>query len=456
MNSTGQGPTAAQEPLGRQEVVTQESLLLAAAERISKIREGRVALHLHLSELRPQNREDGHIRIAVRMLEQSIDTYRGQLFVLSNADVVLLCKDARVADLDAIVFKLRGLFSKDPLTYDESGNGVDRFCSWYEMEYDYDAFFTLCEKLVEDVRARRHKPPPPPMHPLDSKSLAVLQQRLENLDLRPVIRRQAAVGFVPNRNYAELVFQEFFVSMADLQRAVAPDVNLLSNHWMFQHFSQLLDQKILGAVMDLGHLDNWPHTYSLNLNLATLSSGLFRQFEEILSGRGYIIVEVQALDIFADINGFFAARDRLRARGHRLLLDGINAMTMQFMDLVQFGADLIKVSWGPELASPDYQAGLRAALEPVGLERVVLGRCDSEAAIRWGLDQGITQFQGHYIDAMMGAVTIASCDKAEALKCTLQQCINRKGVISGPLRRECGNHGQLDGFPRLAVPRHNR
>lgn len=447
MNTTVQGP------LGRQEVVTQESLLLEAAERIGKIRHGRIALRFHLSELRQQNREDGYLRIALRMLEQSLDNYRGQLFLLANSDIVLLCKDARVSDLDSVIQKLRGLFSKDPLTYVDDGDGVDRFATWYELDYDYDSFLATCQRLASEAKqTRKIQAERQQILPLDAKALSVLQNRLKDIDMTPVIRRQSALG-IAEKSYAEVVFQEFFVSMADLQRAVAPDINLLANRWLFQHFSQMLDQKVLQTLNNLRNLSAYPHTYSLNLNLATVHTPAFKTLAKSLAGRANIVVEVQIVDIFVDIQAYFAARDFLRSQGHRVLIDSVNALTLQFMDLTQFGADLLKLSWSPEFTDPESRRTLSAALDPVGYDRVVLARCDSEASVKWGLAQGIRQFQGRYMDAMLGAVTMAGCDKAKALNCTLQQCVNRRGVVAGPLRGECGNHVNLDGSPRVAAPR---
>jgi hypothetical protein len=95
------------------DVVTQESLLLGAVERIGRIRQGRIAVHVHLSRLRPQNRQDGHVRIALRMLEPMVNAYRGQMFLLTNSDVVFMLKDANLTDVENMIYKLRALFSKE-------------------------------------------------------------------------------------------------------------------------------------------------------------------------------------------------------------------------------------------------------------------------------------------------------------------------------------------------------
>lgn len=93
-------------------------------------------------------------------------------------------------------------------------------------------------------------------------------------------------------------------------------------------------------------------------------------------------------------------------------------------------------------------------LGPLGVDKVLLARCDSEAAIQWGLERGIQRFQGRYVDAMLAAFTMATCDKAAA--CTLQQCIARHAVVTGPLRLECGNNDMLDSAPVIRAPKARR
>ena len=102
------------------------------------------------------------------------------------------------------------------------------------------------------------------------------------------------------------------------------------------------------------------------------------------------------------------------------------------------------------MANDSITADMVSALEPVGFDRVILSRCDSEASVAWGLRQGITRFQGRYLDSIISAVTMEQCNKAG--NCTLAQCINRHGVIAGSPRAECGNNDKLDAFPALKAP----
>ena len=224
---------------------------MAPPNRISRIRDGRVAVHLHLSRLRPQNRQDGHVRIALRMLEPIVNAYRGQMFLLGNSDIVFMLKDPYENDVENMIFKLRALFSKDPLTFADEGDGRDNFCTWYELSNsgDYDAFLVMSRRATAEARLREKEKgsAPPEAQPIHAKSLGTILGRLVSMDASPLIRRQAAI-VIRQESRAEVLFQEFFVAMAELQRFLAPDTNLMGNRWLFQHLSQTLDQRVLRAL----------------------------------------------------------------------------------------------------------------------------------------------------------------------------------------------------------------
>ncbi|CCG39578.1 hypothetical protein [Magnetospirillum molischianum] len=429
-----------------QEVVTPESLLFDAAERVGRLREGRQALHLHLSRLLPANREEGRIRIAFRMFESMVSVYRGQIFLLSNSDIMLICKDAQIPDLDAIVYKLRALFSTDPLTYAESADGTDRFVALYDLECDYEAFFSLCGEMVAEVRKTKIDMAPTPKRlPLEATTLVRVLDGIGNTDIAGVVRRQACIRIV-GHTAAEVEFQEFYMSIADLQKVLAPDIDILCNRWLFQHLSQELDQQVLATLGDAG-FQVLPRAFSLNLNVSTIETPAFRKFEAAVRGKAGLLVEFQMLDVFNNLDGFFHARDRLRTRGHKTVLDGMTSVGLQFMDCELFDTDYVKLSWSQDMLDDIRTAEIQHALAPVGFDRVILSRCETETAISWGLSIGIRMFQGRFLDSMTAAATMGVCDKAAA--CSLAQCTSRHGIITGTIRTECGNADMLDLFPPL-------
>ena len=436
---------------GGPEIVTQESLLLGAAERISRIRDGRLAIHFHLSRLKPQNRQEGHIRIALRMLEPMVNAYRGQMFLLSNSDVVFMLKDANITDVENMVFRLRALFSKDPLTFGDSGDGADAFCTWYDLaSRDYDHFVAMARDATSEarVRSRDKAKAGPETRPIDAKALSEILTHLARLDVSGLIRRQSAI--VISQTNATVLFQEFWVALAELQKALAPEINLLGNRWLFQHLSQGLDARVLTALTNT-KLQVQPIRYNLNMNISSVLGPHFEKFETSLGDASAISLEFQILDVLADSRGFYSARSRLRDRGHQIVIDGLNELTLQFMDVTQFDADLYKLTWSREMREGEHGDSVAAAIQPLGMDKVLLARCDTEAAISWGLEQGVQRFQGMYVDAMLAAYAMQSCETPG--KCSLQQCVSRRSVIAGPLRAECCNIAVLDASPTLVAPK---
>ncbi len=67
---------------------SQEHQLFEFTQRLAKFRAGRRAIHIHLSQLRAYNRRGHHIRIAVNTFEFLVKQMDGQIFALSNADLI--------------------------------------------------------------------------------------------------------------------------------------------------------------------------------------------------------------------------------------------------------------------------------------------------------------------------------------------------------------------------------
>ena len=433
---------------GGPETVTQEHLLLDAAERVGRIRDGRVAVHLHLSRLKPQNRQEGYLRVAGRMLEPMVSAYRGQIFLLSNADIVFIINQPSPIDLKDHIHRLRGLFAKDPLSNDDSGDGMDLFCTIYDLTFDFEPFMAMAQTALADARGRGRVQQAAELKPLDAVTLAGVLERLTMLDATPFVRRQSAIAL--SGAHAEVIFQEFFVSVGDLQRAIAPDVNLLSNRWMFQHLSNTLDRRLLEALRRM-RLTKAPPALHVNLNIGSLQDLAFQALDQSLPEGVGLGVEVQILDVLADSRAFFEAHRKLKERGRHLIIDGLNEATLTFMEVGRTGADLYKLDWSPELREEHRRDAVMAALKHVDPSKLLLARCDSEAAIAWGVDHGLEKFQGRYIEAMLAATTMGVCDKAAA--CTLAQCTARHAVIAGSLRQECGNNQMLDTPPKMRSPK---
>src|SRR5581483_4197973 len=124
------GTNIAQPPAGES---GQELQLVEYLDFIGRHREGRRAVHIHLSKLREHNRREHHMRIAVDAFDGLLKQVDGKVFLLGNSDIVFICKGASAADIDAVVTRIRLLFSDDPLAQ-EGGDEDSHFATWYELE----------------------------------------------------------------------------------------------------------------------------------------------------------------------------------------------------------------------------------------------------------------------------------------------------------------------------------
>ncbi len=397
-------------------IASQAYLLLDYAQRLDRHREGRRAVHIHLSRLKPQNRREQHIRVAVNTFQELVSQFDGQVFVLSNCDLMFLFKDAKISDIDEAVMRLRYLFSEDPLAQGSDEEDLARFCTWYNIQANYALFLEVVEKLYEEEQRRERRlaaaaeatgeneTAADDRTPLSPEQLGRLENFLERADLSSVLRRQHICAVI-GENPPQSIFKELFVSIADLAETVLPDVNLIANRWLFQHLTQTLDLRVLKLLSRADDSDLFS-SFSINLNIETLVHPDFIEFDKSLrtGSRGTIVVELQPVDVFADFNAFMFARDFAREKGYRICLDGVGINFFEFIDRKKLGLDLVKLIWSPELSNegnPARREEIGAHIEELGKSRIILSRCDTPAAIRLGQSLGITMFQGRYIDSLL-------------------------------------------------------
>ncbi|MGH6913569.1 MAG: hypothetical protein ACREH3_07660, partial [Geminicoccales bacterium] len=230
----------------------QEELLLDSVQRLDRFREGRRAVHLHLSRLRGYNRRDHHMRIAGTTFDALIKKFDGGLFRLVNGDLVFVARGASVADIDEAVLRLRFLFSEDPLLNNPANEG--KFCTWYDLETEYGAFLEAAQEFLAVAKnpptddESDRAPEEAGGEPLDPSHLGQIEKALLSADLSSFVRRQP-VCIVAEGAPPQPLFHELYISIYDLRKAVLPRYNLTSDRWLFQHLTQILDLRMLSLLM---------------------------------------------------------------------------------------------------------------------------------------------------------------------------------------------------------------
>ncbi len=233
--------------------------------------------------------------------------------------------------------------------------------------------------------------------------LGELVNAIAQADLSNMLRRQVVCTVEPGGPPKPL-FHETYISIADLAVAVMPRYDLAADRWLFRYLTQTLDRRML-AMLRRGHERVTATAFSLNLNVATVLSPEFLEFDAGLrtGARGSIVIELDKTDIYSDIGAYLFARDFARERGYRICLDGATDLTLPFIDRERLGLDLVKMFWSSDMLEVGRSAradSLRDSIERVGRGRLILARCDSEAAVRFGLGLGIATFQGRFIDRL--------------------------------------------------------
>jgi hypothetical protein len=399
-------------PVGTDVSSAQEYRLLDYVERLGRLRDGRRALHLHLSELKSHNRREHHLRIAIATFEDHVKAFEGQIFKLSNQDLFFLYKNVDPRAVDEAVMRVKYLFTDDPLTRDVDDGGPNRFVTWYDVDRDFQALFAKVRAIYDEVQKRAKRLAamggdlPGGKPPINPHKLGELIDTITSADLSNLMRRQPVYAVLSGQP-PQAVFRELFISIADLQKQVLPNFNILANRWLFQYLTETLDKRMLALLMrnDDPAIAN---SFSVNLNVSTILSAEFLAFDSSLKSgaRGTIVLELQLVDVIADLATYHFARDFAHERGYRVCLDGVTELTLPHVDREKLGLDLVKLQWSPSLADEhgsEAQRRLQSFVEQTGKSRVVMCHVDSPDAMRCGQAAGIALYQGRGLDQVMGA-----------------------------------------------------
>ncbi|MGF1611369.1 MAG: hypothetical protein ACFCUQ_18345 [Kiloniellales bacterium] len=387
-----------------------EAALLDYVERVGKQAAGRQGLHVRMSSLRPANRSPQRLRIAALTLEPLVSGFDGILFRLQNDDFVVFFKDASAEAVDQALMNLMELYADDPAIR-AAGENLAGFCQQFDLARGFAAVQNFAREALEAARnsdaanqsALLSHPVETQQKTLDPKSLASIQTAIAQADLTSVIRRQAVCAVAPGTP-PKPVFTEVFTSICALRDILTPDVDIHGSRWLFQELTSHLDRRVIAY---LGHRDDATLTkaFSVNLNVGSVISDEFMAFDQKLGGeaRRTVVIELQLVDVMADLDSFRFSRNFLHQRNYRFCLDGLTCQSLAVINCARLGVDLIKVIWSPELHDEVNRkdSAVLEALKSFDANRVILIRCDDELAFETGKALGTHLYQGHLIDKLL-------------------------------------------------------
>ncbi len=418
-----------------------ELYLLETLDRISKVAMPFYGVYVGMSMLMPANRGYRQLEIVSKLFDPLLANDQSRLFLLSNKDFVLIGTQISLEAIEEVLYQIKSLFADDPVLAGQQENTFEQI---FFLDKDMDRLKALVQDKTPDaptpVASSFAKDP----EPFDPEILDTLLGKLEHLNTIDFIRRQSVLSLDPQKGNT-ILFQEFYTSILQLQQKLCPICDLCSDKSLFNQLTQTLDRRMLAALSNPG-LTTFPPAISLNLNLSTVSASIFERLTQIWPTP--IIVELQIADIFYDMRRYLETARQMKERGLRILIDGISATDLAYLDVSLLKPDFVKLFWSPTWEKAPADVLLAPYLTNPSWT-VILARCGSEDALKWGTSHGIHHFQGHYIDAVLGALTKNACTFGQ--ECTLASCMACRRTLSEKVRRQCVHLKHLDALPQVKV-----
>ncbi|MGG5811085.1 hypothetical protein [Falsiroseomonas sp. CW058] len=364
----------------------------AAAELAALVRESvaanaaRDVLHLRLAGLGADLRRPHHQRLLRDALEPALAAARTRVFDLPNGDVVAIAAPPAPA-LEAAAEALRR-------TLDLSGDAGLRRLRLPE------AAAQLLSAAADSLGlAPERAAPAGPGRALSSAALAVAERDLAQADLEPVTTRHAVCRLDPEGAAPDLLWRDLRIDWPALSAAVLPGVALGPAPGLPARLARVAEARLLAELARPAAQLGWKPA-GVALSPALVTGAAFRRFDAALPAgrRQEVTIGFRPADILADPAGFRAARDAARGRGYRLALDDAAPAALDVLPPERLGLDLIRLRWSPDLpvAVPPALARVLGAEDRAG--RIVLAGVDRPAAIAWGWEAGIRQFQGALVE----------------------------------------------------------
>jgi hypothetical protein len=398
-----------------------------ALDRVMRAGHATSVLRLYLSHLQPAGAKPHHRLIARSLFDDAIRQSGGQVFTCGNGDLVLIAGPDPVAALGGVLLRL----------FRPEAPGEQQLLGVWSLPKDEAVVRAEFACLPEE--ASPAEDPPVPLG-----AIAAISASLTSAPHGELVRRQTAVR-IDGRRVTPL-FQELSISLPALEARIGMRVPPGADPYLFRYLSGQLDQGMLEPLAR-AELSQMP-ALNINLPLAGASSPGFTALQIAAKRSGMRLgIELPFVEAVADMRRFIAIRDRLQSAGCRVVLDGIDHHTLLHCDLAFLQPDMVKLEWSALIpAQPARDARrLKTALTAIGVDRVVLCRAETEAALVWGMAQGIARFQGRHVDAMLAAERISLCRYSSS--CSLRQCIDRAAATDAAGQDGCQDTALLGGLP---------
>ena len=426
-----------------------EEAMLEYVKSLKRHTQGRRAVLVRFAILTKYFRQPHHQRAATNEFAPLLRRFEGQMFTLSNSDVLCVLNGARVADMDDAVLKVRFMVRDDEnLKALEARSEDDVLCRWFDIEKDYDEFLAFAQQRFETGEDPDSPPPPeesdpagsadhhvakltdvPKQEPDDRKviqtarpgvvykpisapgkkgiqrdlsigDLGKLMTAITNADLEPYLQRQE-VRLIAGAMEPRPVLTERFVPTSAVLEALMPNCRSIVDPLLSRRLREVIDRRTLAAIASID--DTGALATCLKPSVHTISSKEFQEFDKRCAPQGgqRIVLEFSLIDILLDAVAYLNVRAELRAKGYRVMISDMDPFAFIAINRAELPADFEKVRWVKEFE--DYrharpQELFKEMVEEAGNHRIILSSCDDSTAFEFGQAAGVNLFSGSYIN----------------------------------------------------------
>lgn len=266
-------------------------------------------------------------------------------------------------------------------------------------------------------------PPAEPVAPLG------LDARLDRLNLAQIFRRHSIVGIADAR-LPKLVFQRLGLDQTALKRHLG---RLSEDRALLRHAQSLLQKRVLEALGDEGTRKSLMGGGPIAPLLLDLPRELLPEMPDAVEDEadpdaGPGLYATLALQDAISIGNLAARRKALRQGAWGIAIAGLSASALSLIEPEALPADWLILDWSPALEDSQVLRALRRLDEA----RLILDGCDGEAALSWGLSQGVHLYGGPWIEEIITATRMDHC--SEAVRCLRSEC-RARGLATAPSER---------------------
>jgi EAL domain-containing protein (putative c-di-GMP-specific phosphodiesterase class I) len=398
---------------------TDEETLISDLERIKRTGNTvpRMAVVLSMKRTQWFNRRRENFYVVFHAIREMVNRLEGAVYQLANFDIVFVFRVDNPNQFESVVTELDELLRRHSVATGLPDDQIEESCTWFNFETQFNDFHDYARAVLDDYksqqdarnRALSRAGGQPPLfaqnfQAFNASTLTALEDAFSKADIKTLLRNQP-ICIALTGNQLRPIFREYFFHVNDVRNLIQPRLNMRGQRGLLQMLFRTFDQRLLRALQE-GYLTKAAGNISINLNVDTVLSDRFREFDQRIGtflAKGSIIVELPRQDVFADLEAYHRAIDTLQKAGYRTLLDGLTPDTITFFRRADLRADLIKVVFMKDHADDWKMRGLGAMLAEADINRVIMSRCETPLAFELGQNVGIRMFQGWHVEALVRA-----------------------------------------------------